>query len=82
MYSTCVSEWRVPLMNVTAEMTGRRRRERLLRAEAVLDGHHRRAGPVAGEPRRRGVELGRLGGDDRELRLGQLGGVGRRARRA
>ena len=23
MYSTCVSEWRVPLMNVTAEMTRR-----------------------------------------------------------
>ena len=44
MYSTCVSPWRVPLMNVTAESSGQSPwAPTILRAEAVLHRHHGRA---------------------------------------
>ena len=80
MYSTCVSSWRVPLMKVTPETSGQSPWRRTICSaprpfwivtivalrEAALE---RRGGLV--EPRR-------LGGDDRDVRRRQLGGIVRR----
>ena len=79
MYSTCVSEWRVPLMNVTEVRIGQSpwRADDLVGAEAVLHRHHGRAREVAGEARGDRLEVGALAADEHELRLGQRGRVGR-----
>ena len=74
MYSTWVSEWRVPLMNVTAEMTSRRARKASSAPRPFWTVIDRRAGPVAGEPRRSGFELGRLRRDDRRSGSGSSDG--------
>ena len=80
MYSTCVSAWRVPLMNVTEERIGHDavRADDLVGAQAVLDGHHRRAAEVAGHPRREIGEVGALGADQHEVGLGSAAGPSRR----
>src|SRR4029450_9186140 len=86
MYSMWVSSWRVPLMNVTAEISsqapcrrgGAARRGDLLGAAPVLNRHPRRARPMPLEPGESGVELGGLRRDDHELGLRQDGRIGRR----
>ena len=78
-YSTSVSEWRVPLMNVTdgEQRPVAVRADDLLGAEPVLHGHQRRVREVAGEPVGDGSRSRSLAGDDHEVGLGQLGGVER-----
>ena len=70
----------MPLMNVTDERIGQSpwRAHDLVGAEAVLHGHHRRAGEVAGEARGDRLEVGALAADEHEPGLRERGRVGRR----
>ena len=56
----------------------RRRMDDLLRAEPVLDGHHRRSGQMACEGRRDLVDMRRLGRDDAQVGIAELARVGGR----
>ena len=81
MYSTCVSEWRVPLMKVTPETIGHVAvlADDLLGAEPVQHRRHRR--PRESAPRaspRRLAQPRRLRRDDPHVGATQLLRVGRR----
>ena len=85
MYSTCVSEWRVPLMKVTPETIGHApwRADDLLGADAVEHRHDRRVREAAFERSRGSFEPRGLRRDDRDVERRQLVGiVGRRDSRA
>ena len=84
MYSTCVSECRVPLMNVTAgdDRPVAVLAHDLLGAEAVEHGHHVASGNAPSSACTRRLEPARLRRDDREVGCGELGRVGRGDRRA
>ena len=75
----CVSEWRVPLMNVTPEMIGQAPggAHRLLRAETVQDGHDRGVGKAPAQRLDRPLETSRLGRDDAEVERRDLVRIGR-----